>query len=46
MQLSHRLPRKHAPRSPPVPAGNGIELGCFDDTFEFLKQHGEQTGWL
>lgn len=27
-------------------AGNGVEVGCYEDTWRFLEQHGEENGWL
>ncbi|PSC71792.1 lactoylglutathione lyase [Micractinium conductrix] len=28
------------------PEGNGVEVGKYDDTWAFLRKHGEENGWL
>ncbi|KAL4420681.1 hypothetical protein ABPG75_010337 [Micractinium tetrahymenae] len=28
------------------PEGNGVEVGSYKDTWRFLREHGEQNGWL
>lgn len=32
--------------SPPMPVGNGVEVGTYHDTWQFLQEHGEADGWL
>lgn len=46
---SQRVPPGGAPpplSSPPMPVGNGVEVGTYHDTWQFLQEHGEADGWL